>query len=40
MGAKSGIVIASGSDALADEGKLLSQELKILYRGAAKARAA
>ena len=38
-GAKSGVVIASGSDALADEGKLLSQELKIPYRGAAKARA-
>ncbi|MFD5112806.1 MULTISPECIES: glycoside hydrolase family 20 protein [unclassified Streptomyces] len=38
-GAKSGVVIATGSEGLADEGKLLSQELKIAYRGTAKARA-
>ncbi|MFI5754335.1 glycoside hydrolase family 20 protein [Streptomyces sp. NPDC051569] len=37
-GAKSGVVIASGSGGLADEGKLLAQELKIAYRGTAAAR--
>ncbi|MFE3739757.1 glycoside hydrolase family 20 protein [Streptomyces sp. NPDC059134] len=35
----SGVVIAKGSEGLADEGKLLSQELKISYRGAVAARA-
>jgi hexosaminidase len=35
----SGVVIARGSEGLADEGKLLSQELKIAYRGVAAARA-
>ncbi|MFJ2444143.1 glycoside hydrolase family 20 protein [Streptomyces sp. NPDC087658] len=38
-GAQSGVVIATGSEGLADEGKLLSQELKIAYRGTAAARA-
>ncbi|MEW1721237.1 glycoside hydrolase family 20 protein [Streptomyces sp. NPDC093109] len=38
-GANSGVVLAKGSDSLAGEGKLLSQELKIAYRGAAAARA-
>ncbi|MEV7865252.1 glycoside hydrolase family 20 protein [Streptomyces sp. NPDC088124] len=38
-GPDSGVVIAKGSEGLADEGKLLSQELKISYRGAAAARA-
>jgi hexosaminidase len=35
----SGVVIARGSAGLADEGRLLSQELKIAYRGDAAARA-
>lgn len=35
----SGVVIAKGSEGLADEGKLLAQELKIAYRGAVAARA-
>ncbi|MFF3751089.1 glycoside hydrolase family 20 protein [Streptomyces sp. NPDC002018] len=35
----SGVVLARGSEGLADEGKLLSQELKIAYRGTAAARA-
>ncbi|MGW6602336.1 beta-N-acetylhexosaminidase [Streptomyces sp. NPDC055036] len=35
----SGVVIAKGSDGLADEGKLLAKELKIAYRGAVAARA-
>ncbi|MEV7421188.1 family 20 glycosylhydrolase [Streptomyces sp. NBC_01429] len=38
-GANSGVVIARGSEDLADEGKLLSRELKIAYRGTAAARA-
>lgn len=35
----SGVVLASGSEGLADEGKLLSEELRIAYRGTAAARA-
>ncbi|MFD8967039.1 glycoside hydrolase family 20 protein [Streptomyces sp. NPDC059568] len=35
--AGSGVVIASGSEGLADEGKLLADELKIAYRGTAAA---
>ncbi|MEV7088884.1 glycoside hydrolase family 20 protein [Streptomyces sp. NPDC093085] len=35
---ESGVVIAKGSEGLADEGKLLSQELKISYRGVTAAR--
>ncbi|AXG79852.1 beta-N-acetylhexosaminidase [Streptomyces paludis] len=38
-GKNSGVVLAKGSDSLAGEGKLLSQELKIAYRGTAAARA-
>ncbi|MEU0398131.1 glycoside hydrolase family 20 protein [Streptomyces sp. NPDC006208] len=37
--ANSGVVIAKGSDELADEGRLLAKELKLTYRGAAAARA-
>ncbi|WP_046507904.1 beta-N-acetylhexosaminidase [Streptomyces odonnellii] len=37
--AGSGVVIARGSEGLADEGQLLSKELKIAYRGTAAARA-
>ncbi|MDX3852278.1 glycoside hydrolase family 20 protein [Streptomyces sp. AK02-01A] len=37
--ATSGVVIAGGSGGLADEGRLLAQELKIAYRGAVPARA-
>ncbi|MFE2638980.1 glycoside hydrolase family 20 protein [Streptomyces scopuliridis] len=33
----SGVVIAKGSEGLADEGKLLAKELKIAYRGAVAA---
>ncbi|MGP3635138.1 beta-N-acetylhexosaminidase [Streptomyces sp. 24-1644] len=38
-GRSSTVVIADGSDALADEGKLLAKELKIRYRGEVAARA-
>ncbi|MET7616394.1 glycoside hydrolase family 20 protein [Streptomyces sp. NPDC005408] len=34
-----GVVVAKGSEALADEGKLLADELKLGYRGAVAARA-
>ncbi|GGW43202.1 beta-N-acetylhexosaminidase [Streptomyces xantholiticus] len=35
----SGVVVAKGSEALSDEGRLLAQELKLTYRGAVAARA-
>jgi hexosaminidase len=35
----SGVVVAEGSEALADEGRLMAQELKLGYRGAVPARA-
>ncbi|MGW1129220.1 beta-N-acetylhexosaminidase [Streptomyces sp. NPDC002526] len=38
-GKDSGVVLAKGSEKLADEGKLLAGELKIHYRGEAAARA-
>ncbi|MFC8271966.1 glycoside hydrolase family 20 protein [Streptomyces sp. NPDC057271] len=36
---QAGVVVAEGSEGLADEGRLLAGELKIAYRGAAAARA-
>ncbi|WP_254708703.1 beta-N-acetylhexosaminidase [Streptomyces lunaelactis] len=38
-GSGGGVVVAKGSEALADEGQLLAQELKLGYRGAVPARA-
>ncbi|MEW2636029.1 glycoside hydrolase family 20 protein [Streptomyces sp. NPDC048389] len=35
--ADSGVVVAKGSEALSDEGRLLAQELKLTYRGAVAA---
>lgn len=36
---ESGVVVAKGSEELADEGRLIAQELKLGYRGAVPARA-
>ncbi|MFF3288110.1 family 20 glycosylhydrolase [Streptomyces sp. NPDC003023] len=35
----SGVVVAKGSEALSDEGRLLAQELRLTYRGAVAAKA-